>query len=285
MSTRQIKRRKRVSAPEEGPLAFYVYCIGESCDLTSLFESELPEAIESEARLDLVTNDPLAAIVSPVPRADYAEDSLRQRIGDPAWIALRAMRHEKVVEHFAARATLVPLRFGVIYLERQRIATVLSEKRAELIALLDRVRGREEWSVNILRDKVRLMEVIESVSPRLREVAARAATAPPGESYLLRKKIETLRADEANAEAKRVIAQIEFDLKSASEDALRLRVLKEEGAGQDDIVARLAFLVARPRFAGFRQIAEQLAEEHLQSGFQLEFTGPWPAYNFTAGEL
>ncbi len=285
MSTRQIKRRKSESAGVEVAHSFYVYCIGEGDVLAPLFESGLPEAIESEATLELEVNDPLAAIVSAVPRACYTEDKLQERLGDPAWMALRAMRHEKVVEHFAARATLVPLRFGSIYLERQRITNMLAEKRAQLIALLDRVRGREEWGVNILRDRLRLMEAVESVSPRLREVAARAAAASPGEAYLLRKKIDALRADEAGAEVKRVIALIESELKSASDGALRLRVLKEETAGQGDVVAKLAFLVPRARFAGFRAIAERLAEEHGQRGFQLEFTGPWPAYNFTFGEL
>ena len=285
MSTRQIKRRKSESTSEEVPCAFYVYCIGESDVLATLFETGLPEAIESEAELDLEVNDPLAAIVSAVPRAHYAEDGLQERLGDPAWMALRAMRHEKVVEHFAARATLVPLRFGSIYLERRRITNMLSEKRAALITLIDRVRGREEWGVNILLDRTTLREAIESVSPRLREVAARAAAASPGESYLLRKKIDALRAEEAGAEIKRVVSQIECELRTASDGAQRLRVLKEETAAQGNVAARLAFLVERGRLAGFRAIAERLAEEHLQTGFQIEFTGPWPAYNFTVGEL
>jgi hypothetical protein len=285
MSTREARRRKSESAPKEVDDAFYVYCIGESEVLGPLFESGLPEAIESEARLELEVNDPLAAIVSAVPRASYAEDKLQQRLGDPAWMALRAMRHEKVVEHFAARATLVPLRFGSIYLERQRISSMLSDKREGLVAILDRVRGRDEWGVNILQDRARLMEAIESVSPRLREVSARAAAASPGESYLLRKKIAALRADEASAEVKRVIALIERGLKTASDCAMRLGILKEETEGKRDVVARLAFLVARSEFAGFRQAAERLAGEHASTGFQLEFTGPWPAYNFTVGEL
>src|SRR4029079_11695950 len=140
MSTRQIKKRKSESGPNEDTHAFYVYCIGESDILGPLFESELPEDIECEARLEMILNEPLAAIVSAVPRAHYAEDKLQERLGDPAWMALRAMRHEKVVEHFAARATLVPLRFGSIYLERQRIRSMLSEKRDGLVALMERIR-------------------------------------------------------------------------------------------------------------------------------------------------
>jgi hypothetical protein len=285
MSTRDAKPRKSDTAAKEVAHAFYVYCIGESEFLAPLFECELPEAIESEAGLDLVVNDPLAAIVSAVPKAAYAEENLHERLGDPAWMALRAMRHEKVIEHFAVRATLVPLRFGSIYLERQRITSMLSEKREGLVDILNRVRGREEWGVNIIRDRGRLMEAIESVSPRLREVAARAAAASPGESYLLRKKIDALRSEEAGAEVKRVIALIEGKLKTASDGALRLAVLKEETAMQGDVVARLAFLVPRSEFTGFRETAERLAEEHAQAGFKLEFTGPWPAYNFTVGEL
>jgi hypothetical protein len=129
------------------------------------------------------------------------------------------------------------------------------------------------------------MEVIESSSPRLREVAARAAAASPGEAYLLRKKIDALRADEAGAEVKRVIGLIERGLKTVSDGALRLGILKEERTGHGEVVARLAFLVARTGFGGFREAAERLAEEHSRTGFQLEFTGPWPAYNFTVGEL
>jgi hypothetical protein len=63
---------------------------------------------------------------------------------------------------------------------------------------------------------------------------------------------------------------------------VRLRLLKDEGGEHNDLVAKLAFLVARDRFEEFRAAAERLAEEHAPAGFKLELTGPWPAYNFIA---
>jgi hypothetical protein len=37
------------------------------------------------------------------------------------------MRHEQVVEHFASRTSVVPLRFGTIYLDRAGIEQMLGE--------------------------------------------------------------------------------------------------------------------------------------------------------------
>ena len=106
------------------------------------------------------------------------------------------MRHEKVVEHFARRASVVPLRFGTIYLERTSVRQMLAQRGSELRAIIERLRGREEWGVNVLCDRKMLLETITSFSPRLRELNEHAASASPGQSYLMRKKIDAMRVDE-----------------------------------------------------------------------------------------
>jgi hypothetical protein len=283
MKARRSKRKSE-SADRDDSHAFYVYCIGESEALGPLFEGPLPEAIESAGGLELVGEGILAAVVSAVPRADYDGDGLGVRLSDPSWMASRAMRHQQVAEHFAARTSLVPLRFGSIYFQREPIRRMLAERQAELLAILERLRGREEWGINIIGDRVRLIEAVSSLSPRLRTLEEQAANASPGQSYLVRKKISAIRADEAATEGRRLIAQAERKLKAASDSAVRLHVLKGE-TGEGEIAAKFAFLVTRARFAEFRAIAEQLAEEYGALGFRLELTGPWPAYNFAAGEI
>ena len=155
-----------------------------------------PPAIEDGAAVELIDAGNLAAIVSSVPSTSYDEMSLAEHLTDPSWTALRAMRHENVVEHFAKRTSVVPLRFGTIYLERARIKTMLSDNNLRLTALLERLRNREEWGVNVYLDKNLLMATITSLSPRLKDLTERAANASPGESYLLKKRIETMKADE-----------------------------------------------------------------------------------------
>lgn len=267
-------------APDGAPSALYVYCVGEAAELAPLLGADVPAAMEEEARVELVTKGDLAAAACAVPLDDYGEEALEGRLRDAVWTATRAMRHERAVEFFARRATVVPLRFGTIYLKRAGVEKMLEENRAQLMQLLTRLRGREEWGVNLYADRARLKESIAEVSPRLREMAERAAQSQPGQAYLLRKKIEALSADEVRAQIGRVAAELERELGAWSGGAARLRVLKEEAAEHGEVAAKLAFLVPRERFEGFRGAAERFAREHAAHGFRVELTGPWPAYNF-----
>ena len=280
MSPQNPKRKSAAKNKQGDPQALYLYCVGERNALKPLIEEQSPGAIESDAPLEMIDAGDLAAIASAVSLADYGEESLQARLSDPTWTAIRAMRHEKVIEHFALRASVVPLRFGTVYLRRERIGQMLGERRDELRKLIERLRGRQEWGVNIYLNRASLIEAISSISPRLRELNERAAAASPGQGYLMRKKIEAMRADEARAETRRVIAEIERELSRASDNARRLRVLKDEASEYGEVAAKLAFLVERERFEEFRAVAEALASEQAESGFRLEMTGPWPAYNF-----
>lgn len=262
----------------------YVYCIAEAGPANEMLSESSPPAIEDGAAVELIDAGNLAAIVSSVPSTSYDEMSLAEHLTDPSWTALRAMRHENVVEHFAKRTSVVPLRFGTIYLERARIETMLSDNNLRLTALLERLRNREEWGVNVYLDKNLLMATITSLSPRLKDLTERAANASPGESYLLKKRIETMKADEARVETNRAIAEVEKELGAKSVDARRLRVLKVEGTEHGELKAKFAFLIQRSEFQNFQSAAEKIARKLKSGGISLELTGPWPAYNFAGDE-
>src|SRR5947209_11025321 len=260
--------------------ALYVYCVGERESLAPLFDGGLPGAIEGESELELIGEGALAAVVSGVPLADYGEGELPSHLADAAWTATRALRHERVVEHFARRAGVVPLRFGTIYLRREGVGRMLSERGAQFLSILKRLEGREEWGLNVYVERALLREAVTALSARLRELEGRASSSPPGQAYLVRKKIESLRDEEARAETRRVAAEVESRLAVASDRAARLRVLKDEATEQGELAVRLAFLVLRQKFDEFRAAAEALAVEFTPLGFRFELTGPWPAYNF-----
>ena len=280
MSTHGSKKKSSKARAPKKARALYLYCIGESQLLAPLIKADLPGAIESDVRIEMVSASGLGAILSAVPIADYGEEVIEERLGNASWAAVRVMRHQQVVEHFARRASVIPLRFGTIYLRRDRVEQMLAENGAEFLSIIERLRGKEEWGVNVYVTRATLMEALTTISPRLREFAEQAAAASPGQAYLLRKKIEALRTDEARVEIKRATSGIERELATFSDGASRLRVTKDETADQGEVAAKLAFLVSRSRFDEFRVAAETMAEKYAASGFKLELTGPWPAYNF-----
>ena len=103
------------------------------------------------------------------------------------------MRHEHVVEHFAKRTSVVPLRFGTIYIERTSVEQMLAERAAELKKIIERIRDREEWGVNVFCDRLKLNARSAELSPRLRELAEEARNASPGQAYLLQKKLDGMK--------------------------------------------------------------------------------------------
>ncbi|MBV9923505.1 MAG: GvpL/GvpF family gas vesicle protein [Acidobacteria bacterium] len=281
MSERKSKRSQNQADEWRG---LYVYCVGEREALAPLFDAALPEAIEDEYKLGAVEAGGLAAVVSAVPLDVYGEGALEARLSDATWTATRALRHERVAEHFARRAAVVPLRFGAIYLRREGVELMLGERAAQFREVLARLGGREEWGLNVYVERARLREEVTRLSARLREMAERADASTPGQAYLLRKKIEGLRDEEARAETRRVAREVEETLGETCDGAVRLRVLKDEATEQGELAARLAFLVSAEAFGDFRAAAEGLAERYTPLGFRFELTGPWPAYNFAVAE-
>ena len=281
MSKRATKKGRGADDDARG---FYVYCVGEAVALAPLFDEKLPDAIEDGSRLEAVEAEGLAAVVSAVPLDTYGEGALEARMSDAAWTATRALRHERVAEHFARRAAVVPLRFGAIYLRREGVAAMVAERAGQLREVLARLGGREEWGLNVYVERARLREEVTRLSARLRELAERADASAPGQAYLLRKKIEGLRDEEARAETRRIGREAESRLAAACDGAARLRVLKDEATEQGELAARLAFLVRREGFETFRAAAEALAAEYTPLGFRFELTGPWPAYNFATAD-
>lgn len=258
----------------------YVYCIAQTAAVQSIAADALPTPIEQNAGLELIAGGDLTAVTSAVLLSTYGEEGLAEHLGDAAWTAVRAMRHEQVVEHFAKRTSVVPLRFGTIYLERASVEQMLSGRAAELTTIIERIRDREEWGVNVFSDRAKLIDAIAVLSPRLRELSEEARNASPGQAYLLRKKLDGQKTDEARKELTRMIEEIESRLGAEADGAKRLRVLKIEATESGELKAKFAFLVERSKFDRFRATAEQLAREVSDAGVRLELTGPWPAYNF-----
>lgn len=270
-----------MSKPErQNDHGFYVYCIADTEAAHTIAASNLPSPIEENAGLEMIAREDLTAVTSVVSLSAYGEEGLAEHLGDAAWTAVRAMRHEHVVEHFAKQTSVVPLRFGTIYLERASVEQMLAERATELKKIIERIRDREEWGVNVFCDRLKLNDAIVELSPRLRELSEEARNASPGQAYLMQKKLDGLKTDEARNELARIIDEIESSLSAEVDEAKRVRVLKVEATESGELKAKFAFLVQRSKFDRFTAKAERLATDFSDAGIRLELTGPWPAYNF-----
>jgi hypothetical protein len=263
-------------------IALYMYAIGRPSELRKLMKLvSLPGGVEDGTKVTLITESELAAVVSEVPLNRFGEGQFEENLKDPVWAADRVMRHEKLTEFLANKATVVPLRFGVMYSTPERIRAMLKVRANVLGSALERLHDKEEWAVNVLVDKKKLHEQMANLSPRLAEMQKRVQGASPGRAYLLEKKLDSLRAGESKTESKRVVSALRSALEPESTALKDLPIRDVEAKQNPSVVGKLTFLIDRPHVKTFRRSAEKLAKQYGPYGFSLELTGPWPPYNFS----
>jgi hypothetical protein len=259
-----------------------MYAIGRPLELRKVIKlAGLPAGVEDGTKAALIIEGELAAVVSEVPLNRFGEGQFEENLKDPVWAAERVMRHEKLTEFLAAKATVVPLRFGVMYSTSERIRAMLKVRASTLGSALERLHGTEEWALHILADRKKLHEQMAELSPRLAEMQKRVQGASPGRAYLLEKKLDSLRAGESKTESKRVVSTMRSALEAESKAIKDLPVRDVEAKQNPSVVGKLTFLIDRAHVKSFRRAAEKLARQYGPYGFSLELTGPWPPYNFS----
>jgi hypothetical protein len=173
-------------------------------------------------------------------------------VGDPAIDSL--LVHERVVERIMADRAVLPMRFGTQLPGEGALREMLATRQQELLALLDRVRGRIELAVRARRSP-------EAAAPK-----ARVAT---GREYL-EAKLRSGRLTE------RAAAAVHEPLAALAVAVDRRRV-SEPGE-----LLRASYLVEEAVLPQFRAAVERL--QRAQPELAILCTGPWPPYSFVGAD-
>jgi hypothetical protein len=160
-------------------------------------------------------------------------------------------RHEQVVEALMADRDLLPVRYGTRLDDEAAIARAVGDRRDELAAALDRVRGAIELSVRI-------------VAPGSRHAAAETPEATSGAEYL------RARA-RLGASHDRAAAAVHGPLS-------RLARASAQAGPRPPEIFRAAYLVDRDLVTSFTAAVARLQSEN--AALRILCTGPWPPYTF-----
>lgn len=220
-----------------------------------------------------VTEAGLAAAVSDVDGEAYAGDALNERIADLDWLAERATAHQGVNARLLELAgTVLPLAFGALYRDDERVREMLREDAPGRIARLERLAGRGEWLVTIVRDAGS-----PSDDDALRGLDREIAASAPGRAFLLEKRrgeVAARAAERADADAARAaLARLGAAAERSYEEPVA-------GGGPDVVVLRVSLLAPRDARPAIDHAVRATEGELAPRGYRLRVTGPWPAYRF-----
>jgi hypothetical protein len=240
-----------------------------------------PDGLD-DTRLELCTEGNLAAVVSRLDGGRYAPGEIERGTGDVEWLAPRAVAHDRVLTWMSDHGPVVPLPIFSMFSGAPAVREMLSERRSELEAALQRVAGGREYALRVYRIDSELSAIAGELSPRLAELQSAAAAASPGQRYLLERKLDGERKSELQVIGARITHEILNTLRPFALDTADTRITQRTArpGAEGMLILEAAFLVSPEVLNQFQGALTDLVRQHGARGFRFDFTGPWPPYHF-----
>jgi len=264
----------------------YLYCLREKTGLSSPI---VTKGVDGKGRVFTIPYRQLEAVVSKVSWAEFdSEEIQRKAHEDLGWIKEKSVAHEKVIEEAMINNSdvigVIPMRFGTIFKEKANLQKALSQDYPMIKNLLERIRGKQEWSVKVyLADKEKFEQAIRQKNKSIKEKESEIASLPEGIAYFMEEQVREIIAKETEKELDNTVNGLFGRFSKHSVASVKNRILERELTGKrEPMILNAAYLVSKENFDNFRREIEKVKKQIFRAGFCLEYSGPWPAFNFTS---
>lgn len=217
--------------------------------------------VDPNYRVQRVRAAGLAALVSHV---GYDEHTLRAALQDQAAFETLAASHERVLDAALANGPVLPLQVGAVFATEAGVRELLAQAYSAFATTLRRLRGRAEWGLKVYAP--RQVAVPRIATPVLSGTDHRAGWDA---------------ADRSADDIEPFLLVIHARLTDHACDVL-VKSAPPGSLAPAGLVLDARYLVADEHAGAFGAVASQLAGTAREYGMQLDLTGPWPAYHFSA---
>jgi hypothetical protein len=257
-----------------GVNVLYVYAVTRGDALPEV------DGVDASRHFGLATVDGVSAVYTAVAAEEFSQDVIDRRAADLEWLGSIGYHHQDVVSDLMKRTAIVPLRAFTLFSSEEALRAYLGEHHAMLAGSLERLDGKQEWTLRVEFDPARWSDSLAARVPSLRELNEQIASAAPGKAFLLRKKLDDERKRASHEAEQAVVAEIEQMVL----EKLRCDTLSETRERRDGAFPQINVLIDRDEEARLQELHAELIARYDAEGVTLGLTGPWPPYTFpTAG--
>lgn len=248
----------------------YVYCVTRDAVTPQV------DGVDGTQRFGTTAIDGISAVFTRVDAEAFSQEAIDARAGDLEWLGAIGYRHQDVVSDLMKRTAIVPLRAFTLFSSEEALRAYLHEQREMLAKLLERLDGKQEWTLRVEIEPSRWSESLASRVAALRELQNEIASAPPGKAFLLRKKLDEEKKKASHVAEQEVVAEIERMVA----ECLACETVAETRERRDGAFPQINLLLNRDEDASLQELHAKMTERYASEGVTLGLTGPWPPYTF-----
>lgn len=266
--------------------AWYLYAVlADDADAAGGYALQDAAAILTGSRVGAVMEAGLAALVSRVPRGLFEAKDPDNRASDPAWVAVCAEAHHRVVQIAAEAGACLPFGFGTVFASEHTLRLWLSGNAIALRAALAEIADRQEWALTLTEDAPAHTAWLETHEAGLRQLAEAARSASPGTGFLLERRLvrarEEARVQHVAASAARLADCLEHEGMRVRAEFSNPEASRQAGSPAPAVQPGQSWSVLAERQPGQGERLAALGCRLLgDTGLRLRVTGPWPPYAF-----
>ncbi|HEX2059841.1 MAG TPA: GvpL/GvpF family gas vesicle protein [Thermoanaerobaculia bacterium] len=238
------------------------------------------EAVDGSHRFGTTSAGNLCAVFTPVRAEEFSQDVIDRRAGDLEWLGAIGYRHQAVMAELMKKTTLVPLRAFTLFSGEAALRAYLEEHRELLEKTLERLDGKQEWTLRIELEPQKWSDALATRVESLRALQDEIANAAPGKAFLLRKKLDDSKKKASQSAEDALVNEIE----SAVMDKLRCETVAESRQRRDGAFPQINVLVNRDEESVLQELHAELSARYEPEGVTVALLGPWPPYTFAGRE-
>jgi hypothetical protein len=234
------------------------------------------EGVDQTRRFGFASSDGVSAIFTAVNAEAFSQEEIDRRAGDLEWIGAIGYRHQAVVQDVMKKTALVPLRAFTLFSSEEALRSYLHENASMLNKALDRLDGKQEWTLRVEIDPQRWSEALVTRVDRLRALQNEIDTASAGKAFLLRKKLDDEKKRASHDAELALVGEIE----QVVLDKLACETVSETRERRDGAFPQINVLIERDEEAKLQELHASLMDRYASEGVALALSGPWPPYTF-----
>ncbi|MFP5245428.1 MAG: GvpL/GvpF family gas vesicle protein [Thermoanaerobaculia bacterium] len=234
------------------------------------------EAVDGSRRFGAASVERVSAVFTPVDASAFSQEVIDQRAGDLEWLGAIGYRHQSVMTELMKKTAIVPLRAFTLFSSEEAVRSYLYDNRDLLEKTLQRLDGKQEWTLRVEFEPSRWSEAVTARVASLRALQDDIANAAPGKAFLLKKKLDDEKKKASHVAEEDLVAEIERSVL----EKLRCEAVAESRQRREGAFPQINVLINRDEESVLQELRADLSARYEPEGVTLALTGPWPPYTF-----